>query len=329
MKKSIYIIIAAFLSIIMGCKHISEISAPTPSQESKVWEVVSNSFPGNARIYSIKSQDSVVYAGTDVGLYKSDDYGNSWKLIFSTSQSNKSIHSILLKGKTILIGTDRKGIYRSSDEGKTWNPSNSGLIPADSVIGQYIPASDFVSKGDLIFASWWTMSLNYPYPYQCAFSSDDGLNWLPVKNEIQLGNISSLASFDYAIWAGTNNGIYFFDRFGTWEKLNGYSITSLTTGQIGFLFAGTLKKGIRTTDDNWAANGVPPDCNIYCISAYGQYVIAGSDSGKVYISTNNGTTFFTTSIENNVSVISASASNKILFIGTLNGLYKAEIEKIR
>ena len=67
----------------------------------------------------------VVYAGTDAGLYRSEDGGAKWRLV-DTPMSGSMVWSLAIDpvdGQVMFAGTgtpSKPGIYRTTDGGKTW-----------------------------------------------------------------------------------------------------------------------------------------------------------------------------------------------------------------
>jgi photosystem II stability/assembly factor-like uncharacterized protein len=67
----------------------------------------------------------VVYAGTDIGLYRSDDSGAKWRLL-DTPMSGSMVWSMAIDPvdpAVMFAGTgtpSKAGIYRTTDEGKSW-----------------------------------------------------------------------------------------------------------------------------------------------------------------------------------------------------------------
>lgn len=69
-----------------------------------------------------------VYAGTNNGLFKSMDMGDSWHRI-GASLSDQYISSLLIDPATprVLYAGGRAGIQKSTDGGQTWQTMNDGL----------------------------------------------------------------------------------------------------------------------------------------------------------------------------------------------------------
>jgi photosystem II stability/assembly factor-like uncharacterized protein len=72
-------------------------------------------------------QLDLFFAGTPVGVFKSEDGGIHWQL-----QAEKAglvypdIQVIVLNDAELLVGTLQGGVYRSSNNGKTWRPTGLG-----------------------------------------------------------------------------------------------------------------------------------------------------------------------------------------------------------
>jgi photosystem II stability/assembly factor-like uncharacterized protein len=77
---------------------------------------------------------SVLFAGTDDGLFVSHDAGESWESA-SAELEGKKILAISIPapdaplGSDVLIGTEQ-GIYKTSDGARTWRQMNDGMKPA-------------------------------------------------------------------------------------------------------------------------------------------------------------------------------------------------------
>lgn len=93
--------------------------------------------PAGGNIYCIvpdSSQPSTLYAGTDVGVYKSEDGGASWSAA-SAGMPVVRVQAIAIDPATATLyagtltpnGVDSVGIFKSVDGAASWTPINAGL----------------------------------------------------------------------------------------------------------------------------------------------------------------------------------------------------------
>ena len=66
--------------------------------------------------YCLYSDDTTVYAGTDQGIYYTDDIGDPW---FSIGPQDW-IFSLITVGNNLIAGSNAHGIWISSDMGQNW-----------------------------------------------------------------------------------------------------------------------------------------------------------------------------------------------------------------
>jgi len=78
----------------------------------------------------------LAYAGSEVGLYRSDDNGASWELLESPMTGTQiwSVAADPVDPDVIFAGTKPPAIFRSSDRGKSWEQLSAG-IPGECPIG--------------------------------------------------------------------------------------------------------------------------------------------------------------------------------------------------
>ncbi|MDA3816656.1 MAG: T9SS type A sorting domain-containing protein [Prolixibacteraceae bacterium] len=68
-----------------------------------------------------KSNSDILYAGTEYGLYKTEDGGNTWvKTNFPNDYEVTSIKVHSTNSDIVLAGTYRSGVYRSANGGQSW-----------------------------------------------------------------------------------------------------------------------------------------------------------------------------------------------------------------
>ena len=66
-----------------------------------------------------------LYIATSIGLFIVNQTGGEWNIVAHTLK-NQSLTSITVTEGIILAGT-RDGVWRSTDNGQTWNESNRNL----------------------------------------------------------------------------------------------------------------------------------------------------------------------------------------------------------
>lgn len=83
----------------------------------------------------LAANDITLFAGVDErGIYRSTDYGESWKSVFTgPGQGTPMIRSLVANGTTVFTRLSLVGIYRSTDNGSTWMLSYGEMI--DNALG--------------------------------------------------------------------------------------------------------------------------------------------------------------------------------------------------
>ena len=219
-------------------------------------------------IYSLASSgSSIVYAGTDQGLYESVDSGNHWTQLPMQVVSG-AVHAVVARGNgKIFAGTDF-GVYQSTNGGSNWTLSgltnsevtnliwsSSGIVYALTAAEGIYQSADsgltWVSRG-LVRDDIQTIAVNpagqiFAGVYGGVFySTDNGTGW--AQNSFTTDYVYSLVCHGVnQIFAGTYNGVYnSYDDGNTWKQagLQGSVILSLTFNSNDLLLAGVYQGGI-------------------------------------------------------------------------------------
>ncbi|PIX94655.1 MAG: hypothetical protein COZ25_04465 [Ignavibacteria bacterium CG_4_10_14_3_um_filter_37_18] len=180
-----------------------------------------------------------------------------------------TINCIISDTSNLYIGTNKGGVFLSTDDGLSWTALNNGLtnptINALAFSGQNLVAG---TEGGGVFLSenkglTWT-AVSFPIPYVTAFTS--------------LGNNLFAATWD-GIYLSKDNGVTWAFS-GLWNTY----VSSLSTDGLNIL-AGTHRLGLFISSDTcktWIAS----DSGISLSSKWVNTVL--KDSAGIFAGTNEG-----------------------------------------
>lgn len=247
------------------------------------WHASNNGIT-DMNVRTIAGKDSLLFAGTQTGLFKSLDLGMTWIHAYGIPSSD--IREVKFRGDSILIGSFGSGIYISVDDGFSFSLVNNGLsdhyINCLFVHGSRIFAG--TDQGGGIFAS-----------------DDNGATWVQKNNGVPV-NPWAPSKYDM-ILCFANNGSTLFAS--TWDcgilisEDNGESWGQIQVGNNtvwnyinsitcynGGLLAGCYGTGIYKSIDNgmtWVEiNEGLPDWSVQSIHIYGNYLYAGTTNAHVF-----------------------------------------------
>lgn len=214
-------------------------------------------FIHNSDLFVDFRNPEVVYASFWIyGVYKSEDYGKTWRPI-NRGLKNTSVYALALSAvnsKVLFAGTHAGGMYRSRDAGETWEEINRGLTTGtvwDVAVMPGKPETVYAltSLGLFVTADQgghWTLlpgGIPGPVPDQqmTLFALSGMSNALVLQNggqlfrwtrnagwsEPVLSNVTKIRAMPMAfntaagvLYAGTSNGLMrSTDRGATWERL--------------------------------------------------------------------------------------------------------------
>ncbi len=181
------------------------------SDEGLSWSAA-NTGLGSLEVHAAGCVGSSVIVATELGEFRSTDFGDTWE---PDGQWGSSLHSIAVAGGLIYLGTVW-GLLRSSDEGVTWVDISGGMTNVWSGV-MSIAASD----QEIIVGT--TAGGVYR-------STDDGANWDLLGAYPDSLRISSIAQVGRTIFCATQLGVYRFNLDGTgWYSVSdGFTNPSVT-----------------------------------------------------------------------------------------------------
>lgn len=278
-----------------------------------------------AIIFSYYCEGDTIFAGGQTKIYRSTDNGNSFTTInLNLGFSIVNIYSFISIGSTLYAATSYDGVYKSTDFGTNWIPSNDGMGPKD------VRAITLTNSSTLIAGS------HYVGMYR---STDLGLLWNKSNTGFPAGcSILSLLESDSSIYAGTRDGVYRTDNNGdNWIKLTGTNDT-INYGSIwgmcakdGVIYASTFLQFnttvYKTTDKGltWmrSGNGFPSNLVfIKDLATSGDNIIAATYEG-IYYSSDNGSNWYPSNLagQNIESVTASGGFAYTLVLGS--GIYRS------
>ncbi len=280
------------------------------SQIIDCWEPTNGPYGGYCNV--LKEINNNIYAGTDCGIYSTNDNGITWSNKSAGLGSCKLIQDIDIVNSVMIAGTLDSGIYISNDFGINWVKSNSGLN--DPFLDQHI-YDVFVNGNDVLIGT-----ANGVFK-----SVNQGMSWTPsnigISEPVNI-NANRFAKIGSTLFLCTLNNIYkSIDNGFTWINLNAtISINSLSLVSLGNLLYVTSPSGIYKSANNgstWSIvnNNLPfipymlfaANNNLYC-----------SQNALTYVSTNGGVNWtivtnssFNSIIESSIKVFGGNANSVV------------------
>lgn len=256
---------------------------------------------------------STIYAGTELGIYRSENEGDNWNRIESP-MNNLQIWSIAIHPtipNRMYVGTCPSAIFRSDDDGQTWKQLNVELAE-ECAGGSIVPRVTTViidpEDGQTVYAGIEIDGMR--------ISNDGGENWLSGNEGLSSLDIHGLAVIPgnpKTLVAGTNNDICITTDMVTWTPLNVKDhfpwpycrgVLNIST-DISRLFVGAGngppgdEGGIFFTSDmgrSWKRSDLGGNTNstVWALAQspnVKDWILAYSIGGQLFRSTDNGNTW--------------------------------------
>jgi hypothetical protein len=250
-------------------------------------------------------------------------------------------------------------IYKSTDQGRSWSRSDSGL-PGDSRVNALTTSGKAVFAGtdSGLFVSrdagrsWAAVPgtakdlgrvVGFASLAQTLFagtrgsgvfaSTDEGKTWKPVNEGLADRSVRSLLSWRRTLYAGTDTAGVFrsLDGGRTWSRFDqgippGAQVFALA-GVGDSVFAGLYSKGLYRRDDrrrSWVKVGsVAP----LVLASIGETLVAGQNPGGLHWSTDLGATWSAgggKGLSANAPVWDLASDHRKVFAGALEGIYSSD-----
>ena len=222
-------------------------------------------------VWSYTTAGSYIFAGSDSGIFRTSDNGESWGLNY---HNNYHFLAVASNSSVVFASPHSNKIIYTTNFGTNWVQTSIGAIAAQCL----------AINGSNVFAGFLNIGV-----YR---STDNGINWF--QTSLNDKSIVTIAIKGSRIFAGTSGqGVFSStDNGGTWGQttLNNLSVNSLAFKDT-ILFAGTVTNGVYYST-NYGLNWVQSSLNnhtVFSVAVKDSIIFAGTYDYGVYISKNNGT----------------------------------------
>ncbi|MFZ5424227.1 MAG: peptidoglycan DD-metalloendopeptidase family protein [Patescibacteria group bacterium] len=152
------------------------------------------------KITLIKAKDSYIVAQTSVGVYESNDFGETWTVPEVFKQT--TINDVIFIDELTIAAT-KTGIYTSSDKGITWNKQNS--LNEKNITTLFATPKHMYASVE-----------QKPNEFELLVSLNSGTTWnkfatLPINKPNAIKDMTYMFSFPSKIYfVSQTNGIFYF-----------------------------------------------------------------------------------------------------------------------
>jgi hypothetical protein len=190
-----------------------------------------NTGMNSLNVFCFAVHDSVLFAGSDSGVFWTADNGAHWAEV-TTKASCRYANALATWGNHLYVGTSICAVL-TGDTANGWSITSSMFLASSLV-------TSFARIGQNLFAGTC---------HGVFLSIDSGVGWTPAWTGVPIDTVSALAVVGTCLFAGTNHGGVFrtMDNGTTWTSVNeGLPDTNVFTlaSSREFLFAGTVGAGV-------------------------------------------------------------------------------------
>lgn len=268
MKKLLFILIINCCLFFTACSRTENPVTPISKPPADInW--VKTGLDSNTVISIFQTDNGKILAGTNFGLFASLDSGFTWQKVDQFPSSAAVTCFKKIDQNNIIARTNGKGLYITSDNGKSWLNAGSENLNVTAIEVNNEGEIFAATRGKGIYCSSGIYS-----PWQSVdetFSAQTFSSLLIIDNNV-------LFAGGTGVYRSTDNGI-------NWEiknkGLGNWSVQSLTTNKLGNIYAGTDNGGFFISGDkgeNWAkSNNGLTNTEITCLALNTQgHIFAGT-----------------------------------------------------
>ncbi len=234
------------------------------------------------------TQSGDLLVGASGSIMRSSDDGENWVDIIPNPAVSRGYNVAVSESGTWFAGAYRSGFYRSTNEGASWDRLDGGMSNSDVYSVSALSAS-LVIVG--LSSSAWS-------------SVDDGLTWNRISALDSVNTFGIVSGNDGALYASTTGGLAISTDNGvSWLKTNYFRrVFGIVPSAFGILVAadGKLQTSIDAGANWWPASEgmkVPIFTGVLAVNGESSLLLAGTEAGGLYVSTNNGNAWSTADVD--------------------------------
>jgi photosystem II stability/assembly factor-like uncharacterized protein len=317
------------------------------SNPTKPWRSVSFDMVADIRVNAfstiLPSDRGFLYAGTELGVYKTTNGGNTWELK-NQGLGDEYIYALLMDPndrRRVHVGT-LNGVYVTTDGGEHWEERNNGLAnrivyglamdPTNSDV-LYAGTDRGIFQSTDAGANWVEKSSGLPFTYNCVWH----LAVAPTDQAIVYASVLDfLGTWQERIYKSTDGGDSWMAASG--QLPSDKTIRDITISPVNpdVVYVGIEGHGVYTTEDGggtWEGkkSGLA-SLNVKCVSisrGNSEIVYAGTADEGVFATIDGGDSWqqldegLPTTLSRNINTMVISPDDKIGYAGTCCAVFKA------